>query len=34
MLAAMASASLGDDVFEEDETTNEFQSLMAAQCGL
>lgn len=34
MLAAMASASLGDDVFEEDETTNEFQSLMAAQCGI
>ncbi|KAL4757548.1 pyridoxal phosphate-dependent transferase, partial [Aspergillus foveolatus] len=30
----MASASLGGDVFEEDETTNEFQSLMAAQCGL
>ncbi|KAL4748993.1 hypothetical protein BDW72DRAFT_214365 [Aspergillus terricola var. indicus] len=34
MLAAMASASLGDDVFQEDEMTNEFQSLMAAQCGL
>ncbi|KAL4998435.1 pyridoxal phosphate-dependent transferase [Aspergillus recurvatus] len=34
MLAAMASASLGDDVFQEDQTTNEFQSRMASQCGL
>ncbi|KAL4973632.1 pyridoxal phosphate-dependent transferase [Aspergillus desertorum] len=34
MLAAMASASLGDDVFQEDQSTNEFQSLMASQCGL
>ncbi len=34
MLAAMATSSLGDDVFREDQVTNEFQSLMAAQCGL
>ncbi|RDW65765.1 uncharacterized protein DSM5745_09504 [Aspergillus mulundensis] len=34
MLAAMAGASLGDDVFQEDETTNEFQSLLSSQCGV
>jgi threonine aldolase len=34
MLAAMATTSLGDDVFQEDEMTSEFESLIAAQCGL
>ncbi|KAL4923612.1 pyridoxal phosphate-dependent transferase [Aspergillus undulatus] len=34
MLAAMIGASLGDDVFKEDQVTNEFQSVMASQCGL
>ncbi|KAL3459345.1 pyridoxal phosphate-dependent transferase [Aspergillus heterothallicus] len=33
MLAAMATTSLGDDVFQEDETTMAFESLMASQCG-
>ncbi|KAL2795562.1 pyridoxal phosphate-dependent transferase [Aspergillus keveii] len=33
MLAAMATTSLGDDVFQEDETTTGFESLMASQCG-
>ncbi|KAL4878796.1 pyridoxal phosphate-dependent transferase [Aspergillus karnatakaensis] len=34
MLAAMATTSLGDDVFQEDEVTTEFESLMASRCGL
>ncbi|KAL4808166.1 pyridoxal phosphate-dependent transferase [Aspergillus unguis] len=34
MLAAMATASLGDDVFEEDQTTAEFQAEIADRCGL
>ncbi|KAL4963145.1 pyridoxal phosphate-dependent transferase [Aspergillus stella-maris] len=34
MLAAMVTSSLGDDVFQEDQVTNEFQSFMASQCGL
>lgn len=34
MLAAIATSSLGDDVFHEDQVTNEFQTLIAAQCGL
>ncbi|KAL2869762.1 pyridoxal phosphate-dependent transferase [Aspergillus lucknowensis] len=33
MLAAMATTTLGDDVFQEDETTTAFESLMATQCG-
>ncbi|KAL3476607.1 pyridoxal phosphate-dependent transferase [Aspergillus californicus] len=33
MLAAMANTSLGDDVFEEDETTTELQSFIATLCG-
>ncbi|KAL2817608.1 pyridoxal phosphate-dependent transferase [Aspergillus granulosus] len=33
MLAAMVTTSLGDDVFQEDETTTRFESLMASQCG-
>ncbi|KAL2846409.1 pyridoxal phosphate-dependent transferase [Aspergillus pseudoustus] len=33
MLTAMATTSLGDDVFQEDETTTAFESLTASQCG-
>ncbi|KAL2821440.1 pyridoxal phosphate-dependent transferase [Aspergillus cavernicola] len=34
MLAAIATTSLGDDVFQEDQTTTGFEARIASQCGL